>query len=401
MHPRCAWWIYLSVAVYRGAGPSGQGAQALKPKAGNSHPLAVAAAAGDTAGMQQLLGGSGAGRPIGEPLYIDEPSAFGMTALHLAAARDHADAVSLLLRHAASVNARNARGWTPLHLAASRGSEKAAEQLLLGGSDIFALDPDGHTASDVATAEGHAALAATLQRPERVGTTASSPAAAADDRPTANEWAFAEREERQRRQDSIRLGQQPDVDVNSHLLRDLSPITQPSGDSIGGGQPLPPPPPPPPPPPQPPPPPPPQPEKDSQSGLRRMTPVERKTFLPAVPDSHMHTVHVHQNADGGEIGITTLPTHAAARPLHPWERMHQKVDKWFDKAATAKLSASQPDARDVGGVDAGRSAGEARRRPFPLRGSGDVVHKQHEHHREIPPELVRQTIKRSIAVYSW
>ena len=112
------WWVPLLAVAW-------QVAYAQKPKA---HPLAVAGAAGDTTALQQLLATS--------TEDIDKPSAFGMTALHLAAARDHAESVALLLRYAASVNAENARGWTPLHLAASRGAQKAAEQLLLGGSDI-------------------------------------------------------------------------------------------------------------------------------------------------------------------------------------------------------------------------------------------------------------------------
>jgi hypothetical protein len=129
-----------------------------KSKLGAAHPLAAAAARGNTAELATLLDG-GAGAEM-----ICQPVEFGMTALHLAAARDHSGAVDMLLRHGAPVHVTNDRGWTPLHLAASRGAALAAAKLLAAGADAAAKGGAEQRAIEMAAHEGHHALAQSLRQ---------------------------------------------------------------------------------------------------------------------------------------------------------------------------------------------------------------------------------------------
>jgi hypothetical protein len=123
-----------------------------------SVPLADAAAKGDIDALTELL------RSGEHP--IDQSAGFGMTPLHLAAGRDRAEAVALLLAHGASPGAADARGWTPLHLAASRGAAEATMQLLQGGADAMTRDNDGNRAAALAQQEGYVTLARVLGRAE-------------------------------------------------------------------------------------------------------------------------------------------------------------------------------------------------------------------------------------------
>ena len=129
-----------------------------------SHPLAVAAAAGNCSELLLLLQ---KGRT-----QIDTPSAFGMTALHLAAAGDHVDAISLLLEHGASTELPTERGmevpgqpgqlWTPLFTAAYRGHTNAVRALLDGGAQVDAEDAGESTPLMIAANVGREPVVAQL-----------------------------------------------------------------------------------------------------------------------------------------------------------------------------------------------------------------------------------------------
>lgn len=62
----------------------------------------------------------------------------GITPLHLAAATDQADIVTLLTSRGADVNATSGTGFTPLHWAASRDAVTAIQALLKAGADLNA-----------------------------------------------------------------------------------------------------------------------------------------------------------------------------------------------------------------------------------------------------------------------
>lgn len=274
-----------------------------------SHPLAVASAAGDCTKLLLLL-------LQGDRAQIDAPSAFGMTALHLAAARDHTDAVSLLLEHGASAGVLDDRGWTPLHVAASRGSESAAQRLLSGGSDPSAIDPTGQTARALALVAGHDTLAASLR---------TLPVDA-----------------------PMKDAKGPSVAKDTKVEQRSTPP------QLAPPAPAPP-----------------------QLHVRKApTLPAKKAVLPFVPESHMHTVHLHEGADG-EVGVTTRPTDALKRPAHPWERMHAMVDSWF----------VNPPARPPAAE--GQGPPSRARRPSPAASrSNDVAQKMHKHHMEVAPEQV-------------
>ena len=96
------------------------------------------------------------------------------TPLHLAAAAASSQAVQLLLRHGAAVDARDARGRAALDLACAASSEACVQMLLAAGAAPNATDNDGatplHRCAEVgATACAQALLAAgaTLERDKR------------------------------------------------------------------------------------------------------------------------------------------------------------------------------------------------------------------------------------------
>jgi ankyrin repeat protein len=62
------------------------------------------------------------------------------TVLHLAACSDKRDVISVLLRHGAAENAREAGGVTPLIVAATCASVQCVQLLLDAGADISAQD---------------------------------------------------------------------------------------------------------------------------------------------------------------------------------------------------------------------------------------------------------------------
>ncbi|MHB0936924.1 MAG: ankyrin repeat domain-containing protein [Armatimonadota bacterium] len=75
----------------------------------------------------------------------DQEMLAGQTALHIAAGRNAAAVMRILLKKGARVNTRDSMGATPLHEAASHGSLEAAALLLESGAAIEAKQSDGQT----------------------------------------------------------------------------------------------------------------------------------------------------------------------------------------------------------------------------------------------------------------
>ena len=80
-----------------------------------------------------------------DPMLANDRIAGGITALHLAAATDQADAAQMLLDRGAAVDVRNDGGFTPLHWAASRDAAAAAAVLIDAGADVNAHARGGVT----------------------------------------------------------------------------------------------------------------------------------------------------------------------------------------------------------------------------------------------------------------
>ena len=81
----------------------------------------------------------------------------GNTALHYAASLENnqAELVNMLLKHGASIEARNNVGVTPLHAAIGHYNEPAAVALLEGGASLATVDSDGNTALHYAASLEH------------------------------------------------------------------------------------------------------------------------------------------------------------------------------------------------------------------------------------------------------
>jgi ankyrin repeat protein len=83
----------------------------------------------------------------------------GRRALNWAALGDHVPAIRVLLRHGATLEARNLTGFTPLHHAAEVGSARAARALLDAGADPAAANAAGNRPADTARQNGHIGVA--------------------------------------------------------------------------------------------------------------------------------------------------------------------------------------------------------------------------------------------------
>lgn len=112
-------------------------------------PVAEAARAGDLATIKRLLKeGADVNAALGD----------GTTALHHAALRGDAEAISVLLYAGANVRATTRLGgYTALHLASQRGHDAAVEALLKGGANPNLATQTGATPLMLASASGHVA----------------------------------------------------------------------------------------------------------------------------------------------------------------------------------------------------------------------------------------------------
>ena len=101
-----------------------------------------AAERGDARAVTQLLD---ARADVNTRVRSDESvsSEWGNTPLHLAALNGRADVVKLLIARGANVNLANDRGATPLHLAVEHPT--VIDQLLAAGANAEAADAGGHT----------------------------------------------------------------------------------------------------------------------------------------------------------------------------------------------------------------------------------------------------------------
>ena len=78
-----------------------------------------------------------------------------MTALHVAAMRNHQSLLELLLSHKADVNSRDRRGGTPLHLASQEGHLASVVALLQAGADPLLPEIDGALPIHQAAQDNH------------------------------------------------------------------------------------------------------------------------------------------------------------------------------------------------------------------------------------------------------
>lgn len=129
--------------------------EACHPVMANPPPdLHAACIAGDTGAVQwALLCGA-------DPSHHD---AAGFSALHVAAARGHADVVRTLLERGASVRIRSAHpgacgGCSPLHAAVAAGHEGVVALLLSAGAEVDAHDEAGFAPLHTAALAGYCGI---------------------------------------------------------------------------------------------------------------------------------------------------------------------------------------------------------------------------------------------------
>jgi ankyrin repeat protein len=136
---------------------------------------------GETVLMTAVRGGVPAvvGRLLEAGAKVDARESFyGETALHWAAADNHADAIRMLVKAGSPVNERSGAqvfarrrsgqsvlplgSWTPLMYAVRQNAADAVTALLGLGADLNAQDPDGATALIIALLNAHYDVAGTL-----------------------------------------------------------------------------------------------------------------------------------------------------------------------------------------------------------------------------------------------
>jgi hypothetical protein len=105
--------------------PSRQLARAMTSSVERGESLRGAAAAGDLAAVNALLG---------SPLDVDARDRSGRTALMLAIAQGHADVVDALLAHGADANAADSSGVRPLQMAGAQGNQRIIDSLARAGA---------------------------------------------------------------------------------------------------------------------------------------------------------------------------------------------------------------------------------------------------------------------------
>jgi ankyrin repeat protein len=88
----------------------------------------------------------------------------GNTPLHAALAGNHKFVAGLLIGGGADVNAPDAAGWRPLHLAAANNNLDAIKALIAQGADVTAGNGEGKTPLSLAQEKNHREAVAFLRR---------------------------------------------------------------------------------------------------------------------------------------------------------------------------------------------------------------------------------------------
>ena len=73
----------------------------------------------------------------------------GLTALHQCCIDGQEEIAELLIKHGASVSAKDRDGWTPMHAAATCGHIDIVKMLIKKGADLLAVNCDGDMPFDI------------------------------------------------------------------------------------------------------------------------------------------------------------------------------------------------------------------------------------------------------------
>lgn len=105
-----------------------------------------AARRGELQALQSLLQQKG--------VRMNHHDQYGLTALHIAAIKDHKEVVALLINLGLDLDCRDFEGHAPLHLAAVGGSTETVEVLVNKGANVNAVNRRGATPLYIARAMG-------------------------------------------------------------------------------------------------------------------------------------------------------------------------------------------------------------------------------------------------------
>ncbi|DBA74672.1 hypothetical protein WJX79_002453 [Trebouxia sp. C0005] len=119
--------------------PAGSFAKNVTPSAEMVEVLVDGARYGDIEDVQSALQHS---------VDVNATDSSGRTALHMAAANNHADVAETLIEAGADVDTRNAEGNTPLHWACLNGCSAVAKVLLDKGANPACLNRHSNTPVD-------------------------------------------------------------------------------------------------------------------------------------------------------------------------------------------------------------------------------------------------------------
>jgi len=104
-------------------------------------------------------------RLLGREPSLVRAKMWDQTPLQIAARRDNADLVRLLLDHGADVDANGGwKGWMPLHWAAYDGRAEIVTLLLASAADVRARDQDGKPPVTIAAERGHGEIVRLLHQ---------------------------------------------------------------------------------------------------------------------------------------------------------------------------------------------------------------------------------------------
>ena len=127
-------WSLIAGLIWLGAGCESTPGPKKQPKAQN---IWVAAMEGNLPVLKAYLSG--------DRNLLNGRNESGLTPLHLAAWKGHADVVKFLLDQGADPNVVENSGDTPLHYAASWGFVDCARLLLSRGAEVNMRNRDGQT----------------------------------------------------------------------------------------------------------------------------------------------------------------------------------------------------------------------------------------------------------------